>query len=45
MVIGSQSAGVGSWGDIDDSLRHVSYYLYHLGIALFPYVTSAEETG
>jgi len=45
MLIGSQSIGVGSWGDIDDSSHLVHYYLYQLGIAFFPYVTSADETG
>jgi len=45
MHIGSQSMGVGSWGDVDDSSYHVTYYLYHLGVAFIPYVTPADETG
>ena len=45
MVIGSLSVGAGSWGDVDNSLHHVTHYLYHLGIAFVPYVMPADETG
>ena len=45
MVLGSQSIGVGSWGDVDESSRLVTCYLYRLGVAFFPYVMPADETG
>jgi len=45
MMVGSQSVGTGSWGDADDSWRYDKYFLYHLGIAFFPYVAPADETG
>ena len=44
MMIGSQSIGTGSWGDVDDP-THAKYFLYHLGIAFFPYIKPAAETG
>ena len=45
MMTGSQSIGGGSWGDVDESAHSVTYYLHHLGIAFFPYITSDDKTG
>jgi len=45
MMTGSQSIGAGSWGNVDNSSHRVTYFLYHLGVAFFPYVTPADDTG
>jgi len=45
MVTGSLYIGFGAWGDVDGRARQTRCYLYNLGIALFPYVALADETG
>jgi hypothetical protein len=38
LVVGSQSIGVGSWGEVESKLYRADFFLHHVGVAIFPYV-------